>query len=176
MNLIAFVTSFGSFKIALRFIRPPLPNTLLRTSLYVRHLSRMWSTVCRPSPQAQPGSSTSGTPRFHRKSLSPIFSVRIWMSRALCHFFKPWCSHRTLRHGCGWRRIYLSNAKYKEGCGVLLPMLEPLQHLSHSMLDQVVMLLLRGFQWTRPSPYVSSAACSLSLPRITTQLDSNTLL
>ncbi|KAH9207134.1 hypothetical protein DL95DRAFT_396307 [Leptodontidium sp. 2 PMI_412] len=55
-------------------------------------------------------------------------------------------------------------------------MLEPLQHLSHSMLDQVGMLLLRGFQWTRPSPYVSPAVCSLSLPRITTQLDSNTLL
>ena len=51
------VPSFGSFKIALRFIRPPLPNTLRRMSLYVRHLSRIWSTVCRPSPQWHPGSS-----------------------------------------------------------------------------------------------------------------------
>ena len=64
--------------------------------------------------------------------------------------------------------LYLTNAKYKVGCGVLLPILEPLQHLSHSMLDQVGMLLLRGFRRTRPSPYVSPAVCSLSLPRITT--------
>jgi hypothetical protein len=99
-----------------------LPNTLLRTSLNVRHLSRMWSTVCRPSPQSHPGPLTSGTLLFYGKSLSPIFSVRIWMSRALCHFFRPWCNRRILCDGCG---VCLN---------VVLPLVSAFQLFIHSAL------------------------------------------
>jgi hypothetical protein len=112
-------------------ICPPLPNALLRTLLYVRYLSRIWSTVCRPSPQSHPGSSTSGTLLFHRKSLSPIFSVRIWMSRALCHFFRPWYSRRTLCNGCG---VCLN---------VVLPLVSAFQLFIHSAL---VCLLIQVFK------------------------------
>jgi hypothetical protein len=158
MNLIAFVTSFDSFKIALKSIWPPLPNTLLRTSLYVRHLSRIWSTVCRPSPQSHPGSSTSGTLLFHKKSLSPIFSMRIWMSRALCHFFRPWCSRKTL---CDGRGVCLN---------VVLPLVSTFQLFVHSAL---VCLLTQVFKvackWyvlvcvTFSFPWLALASCLAAL-------------
>lgn len=91
-------------------------------SLYVLQLSRMWFTVCRPSPQSHPGSSTSGTLLFYRKSLSLIFSVRIWMSRALCHFFRPQCSRMTWCDGC---RVCLN---------AVLPLVSALQLFIHSAL------------------------------------------
>lgn len=57
--------------------------------------------VWRPSLQGQLASAISGTLRLKRNSLSPIFSVGIWMRIALCRLLSPSCSCKTFLVGLG---------------------------------------------------------------------------
>lgn len=85
MNLIDFMTSFDSFKIALKYIRPLIPNSRRRRLRCLRHLIKICPTVCRPSPQSHPGSSTSGTFLFHEKSFNGLRrSIRLLCLRKSC--------------------------------------------------------------------------------------------
>ncbi|KAF2416983.1 hypothetical protein EJ08DRAFT_708416, partial [Tothia fuscella] len=84
ISLIAVVAKLREFRIARRLFRPgKRPSSSLRIFLYLRQYSRTWATVCRPSRQSYRGSGTPGTRRLKRKSLRPIFSVRICTRSAL---------------------------------------------------------------------------------------------
>jgi hypothetical protein len=88
MNRIASVTSFGSFKIALRCILPVIPNSLLLRFRYFRHPIIMCPTVCHPTPRSHPGSSTSGTFLIYHPAVSSLRPGLERMSKSRQDFVK----------------------------------------------------------------------------------------
>lgn len=58
-------------------------------------------TICNKTWHGQLASVTFGNLRLEWKSLSPIFSVRIWIRIEVCRLFLPSCSCRTFLVGLG---------------------------------------------------------------------------
>ena len=108
MKFMAFVAVLRSFRIARRSRLPGIPeSSRRRRSLNLLHLISTCITICLPSPQAHCGFVISGTPFWWRKSLRPIFSVRIWISRELCRLLRFSYKRRNLCVGFG---VYLRQA------------------------------------------------------------------
>jgi hypothetical protein len=98
----ALVASRGVLRMVLRLCRPErLAKMRFRRSLCWLQWRRTWATVCRLSPQLQPGLVMSGTCRLKRKSLRPIFSVRSCASSALSRLLSLSWSCSTFLVGTG---------------------------------------------------------------------------
>ena len=102
LKFMAFVAALRSFRIARKSLRPGIPDSsCCRTSWNLLHLKSTYITVCLPSPRSQYGSVISESPLWGRKSLNPIFSVRIWISKELCRLLRFSCKPGTLCVGFG---------------------------------------------------------------------------
>jgi hypothetical protein len=113
----------SSFNSVRRLCRPGMvPSSWRRSCRNLRHRSSMCNTVCRPSLQLHLLSVASGTLRLKRKSLSPIFSVRICTRIALCRLLKPSWSWSVLLVGLG---VYRNE---------VLPLVSDAQFVCHDLL------------------------------------------
>lgn len=103
INLMAFAAALCSFSISRRSSRPERrPSSWRRSCRYLRHRSSMCDSVWRPSRHGQLASVASGTLRLKRRSLSLIFSVRIWTKSALWCLLSPSCIRRAFLVGLGY--------------------------------------------------------------------------
>jgi hypothetical protein len=119
----AFAAALRSFSSVRRLCRPGMvPSSWRRSCRNLRHRSSMCNRVCRPSLQLHLLSVASGTLRLKRKSLSPIFSVRICTRIALCRLLKPSWSWSVLLVGLG---VYRNE---------VLPLVSDAQFVCHDLL------------------------------------------
>jgi hypothetical protein len=127
----ALVASCGVLRIVLRLCRPErLAKMRFRRSLYLLQRRMTWATVCRLSPQLQPGLVMSGTCRLKKKSLSPIFSVRSCTSSALSRLL-------SLSWSCSTFLVQVSVCLY-----VAWPFFSSLHELIHALSACVLHHLL----------------------------------